>query len=77
MILFSLLRLYLWLVLIRAVLSWFNPDPTHPLVRLLVAVTEPVLAPIRRIVPPIGGRIDLSPLILFLLAQWLLSRLRF
>lgn len=77
MIFIQLLKIYLWLIVIRALLSWFNPDPTSPLVRLLVWATEPVLAPIRRIIPPLGGRIDLSPLFALLIGGWLLSTLRF
>jgi YggT family protein len=42
------LTLYLWIVIIRALLSWVNPDPWNPIVRFLHRATEPVLAPIRR-----------------------------
>lgn len=72
MIILHLVRAYLLLIVIRALLSWFNPDPTAPLVRLLVWITEPVLSPIRRVVPPIAGRIDLSPFIALLISGWLL-----
>jgi YggT family protein len=55
--LYDLGQLYLLLLLIRAVMSWFpyNPDsPLSPVFRFVVKVTEPVLAPFRRIIPPIG-----------------------
>ncbi|MCU4138324.1 MAG: Cytochrome b6 maturation protein CCB3/Ycf19 [Thermodesulfobacteria bacterium] len=56
------LTIYIWIIIARAIISWVNPDPYHPLVRFLYRVTEPVLAPVRRIIPPIAG-IDISPVI--------------
>ncbi|MDD3234247.1 MAG: YggT family protein [Candidatus Omnitrophota bacterium] len=69
-----LLTVYYWLILIRAVISWVSPDPFNPLVQFLVKSTEPVLEPIRRILPA-GLRfgIDISPLIAFLLIVFLRS----
>jgi len=49
-------------VLARALLSWFRPDPEHVLVRLLLRVTDPILNPIHRVMPNLGG-LDLSPII--------------
>lgn len=51
-------------VLIRAVLSWVDPDPFNPLVRAIHAVSEPFLAPFRKLLPPwrLNG-LDLSPLL--------------
>jgi len=61
----------LWLlivaVLVQAILSWVAPD--GPLAGLLNALTYRFLAPIRRRVPPLGGTLDLSPLIVIVLAQ--------
>lgn len=57
-----LINIYLWGVVIQAVLSWFNPDPYHPASRLLAQLTEPVLRPARRLLPPISG-LDLSPML--------------
>ena len=67
----GLLDVYFWIILIRALLSWVNPDPHNPIVRFLVIVTEPVLKPLRRLVPPhkLGG-IDLSPLLAILILQF-------
>lgn len=51
----------------RALLSWFPVDPRNPLVRVLHEITEPVLAPLRRVIPRIG-MIDITPMIaLFIL----------
>ncbi|HET7056385.1 MAG TPA: YggT family protein [Thermomicrobiales bacterium] len=56
-------------VIARALLSWFDPGMRYPVSQLLVDLTEPIIAPIRRIVPPVGGMIDLSPLIALILLQ--------
>ena len=68
-------RLYSLILLIRVILSWVpNVDRNHPAIRLLYDVTEPVLRPIREILPPTPG-LDLSPLVLLLalnLVIWLL-----
>lgn len=61
------------LILARVILSFTRTSPYHPLVRLVYELTEPVLAPIRRILPPMGG-LDFSPLIALLLLD-LLRRL--
>ncbi len=67
----SLTVLYL-LIIVRALLSWVNPDPYNPVVRFIYRVTEPILAPIRMIIPlGIGSGIDISPLIAFLLIMFL------
>jgi len=62
-----LLNIYWWVLLIRALISWVNPDPYNPIVVFLHRATEPVLEPLRRLVPPerVGG-IDLSPLLAML-----------
>lgn len=61
-----LFNLVLWLVLIQAILSWVNP--MAPIMPVLRTLTDPLLDPIRRIMPNLGG-LDLSPLILLILAQ--------
>ena len=63
------LSVFYWLILIRALISWVNPDPYNQIVQFLYRVTEPVLEPIRRIMPPMG--IDLSPVIAFLVIIFL------
>lgn len=64
--------LYTWVIIIRALLSWVAPDPYNPIVRALAMLTEPVLRPFRRLVPPhrLGG-VDLSPLLAVLALQFL------
>ena len=65
-----LLQIYMWVIIIRALISWVNPDPYNPIVRFLYQVTEPVLYPIRRRLPFMGG-IDLSPIIVLLVILFL------
>ncbi|HEU5201420.1 MAG TPA: YggT family protein [Nitrospira sp.] len=69
-ILDTVLWLYMWVIIARALISWVNPDPWNPIVQFLERVTEPVLAPIRRWV---GWRmgIDLSPIIAILIIGFL------
>ena len=57
------LNIYLWIVVVRALISWVNPDPYNPIVRLLTRLTEPVLLPMRRMVPTWRMGFDLSPMI--------------
>ncbi len=66
------LSLYMWLIIGRAVISWVNPDPYNPIVRFLVSATEPVLSPIRRRLPMLGG-IDFSPVIVILIIIFIQS----
>ncbi|WP_258806454.1 YggT family protein [Pseudidiomarina sp. CB1] len=61
------LQLLFWIVIIRALLSWFAQG-YNPMMAILVQLTEPFLAPIRRIIPPIGG-LDLSVLVLVIAIQ--------
>jgi len=51
---------YMWVFIIRAVLSWVSPDPYNPIVRAIYALTEPVLSPLRRKLPLYAGSIDFS-----------------
>ncbi len=58
------LQLYSWLIIARALVSWVSPDPYNPIVQFLHRSTEPVLAPIRRLLPV--SAIDVSPIIAYL-----------
>ncbi|MBN8548430.1 MAG: YggT family protein [Deltaproteobacteria bacterium] len=61
-----LLSMVIFLVIARAVISWVNPDPYNPLVRFLNSSTEPLLRPLRRYIPLIGGAVDITPIVLLL-----------
>lgn len=69
-----ILTVLYWLILIRALLSWVNPDPSNPIVQFLSKVTEPILAPLRRMLPlDFRFGIDISPIIVFLGIMFLKS----
>lgn len=69
----ALTALY-WLILIRAIISWVNPDPLSPIVQFLYKTTEPILYPIRKMLPLRAGiGIDISPIIAFLAIIFLRS----
>jgi YggT family protein len=60
------LDIYMWIVIIVALLSWVNPDPYNSIVRFFRAITDPVLTPVRRVIGHRLGPIDISPLIVIL-----------
>lgn len=59
------LTIYMWVIIIAALISWVNPDPYNPIVRFLYSVTDPLLRRIRRVVGVSFG-IDFSPMIAIL-----------
>ena len=65
------LTIYMWIIIFRAVISWVNPDPYNQIVIFLYRVTEPVLGPIRRILPMRNRGIDFSPVIVILVIFFL------
>ena len=73
-----LLQIYLWIVIIRAVLSWVRPNPYNPLVRFIYRAVDPVTYRISRLIPTRVGMFDIAPFILVLaivLLQHLLLRI--
>ena len=79
-LIFSILSTVLWImeiaIVIRALLSWFDPAMNNPISQFLVQLTEPIIAPIRRVIPSIG-MIDISPMVailVILILQQMLSR---
>jgi YggT family protein len=77
----AVLTFVYWLIIVRALISWVNPDPYNPIVQFLYKSTEPILYPIRKILPSsFRFGLDLSPLIAILLIiffqRFLVSTLR-
>lgn len=60
----------MWLVVIRCILSFIRHNPYHPLIRFIYDITEPIMAPFRRLLPPAGG-IDFSPIIVWMVLMLL------
>jgi YggT family protein len=56
-------------LLLRVLFSWIHPDPYNPFVRLIHQITEPILAPLRRAIPPIGG-LDITPMVALLILDF-------
>ncbi len=69
------LTIYMWVIVIRALISWVNPDPYNPIVQILQKMTEPVLRPLRKLVPAYRIGVDLSPLIAILIIIFLKAAL--
>jgi len=70
--LYRLIDFLFWLlnlaILLRVLFSWINPDPYNVLVRWVYQLTEPILAPLRRVIPPIGG-LDITPMVALVLLE--------
>lgn len=60
------LNIYMWIVIISALITWVNPDPYNPIVRFLYSMTEPVFSAIRRRLPFQMTAIDFTPMIVIL-----------
>jgi YggT family protein len=65
------LKIYFWVIIARAIVSWVSPDPYNPVVRFLYRATEPVLRPIRRRMPGPAMGLDLSPMVVILAIYFL------
>ncbi len=74
-LLINVLYAFIIVMFIRIIFSWISPYPTNAVTRLAYRVTEPILAPIRRRLPPMSG-FDLSPMVVMLGAYLLISILR-
>lgn len=73
-ILGMLVNIYFFALLAMIILSWIAPGSNHPGIHLLHQITEPVMAPVRKIIPPMGG-LDLSPIFVFILINVILIAL--
>ncbi len=67
------LTIYMWIIIIRALISWVNPDPYNPIVQILYRLTDPILYKVRRILPRafFSFGIDFSPIIVILIIYFL------
>lgn len=70
-LLHMVVTIYIWVVIIAALITWVRPDPYNPIVQVLMRLTEPVYAFIRRYIPTVIGGIDLAPIIVILGLQFL------
>jgi YggT family protein len=65
----TLITVYIWVVIIAALISWVRPDPYNPIVQMLHRLTEPAYALVRRFIPTTFNGLDLSPLIIIIALQ--------
>ena len=67
----TVLTLYVWIIVGRAVISWVNADPYNPIVRMLCNLTDPVLDRLRQALPMSFGGIDMSPIVAIFIVWFL------
>lgn len=70
MLIGMIFKMVYFILIIRMLLSWVNPDPYNQIVQIIYRITEPILAPFRRIIPPIG-MVDISPMVVFFLLAFI------
>lgn len=70
-LIYSLIQLYMLIILIRVVLSWMNLDPYNPIVQFLRGITDPAISALRRVLPRFfwSSGLDFTPLILIVILQ--------
>ncbi len=61
-----IIKIYFWAVIAVVVVSWVAPQSNHPAIDLVAQITEPVMRPVRNVIPSLGG-LDLSPIVVFLI----------
>ena len=71
MILSMLINLYVWVIVIAALVSWVRPDPYNPIVQVLNRLTQPLYARLRSIIPTAINGIDFAPLIVAVLLKFI------
>ena len=62
----GLIWLYMWVIIIAALLSWVKPDPYNPIVQVLYRLTQPAYSLVRRLMPTSFNGIDLAPLVIII-----------
>ncbi len=75
-LLMNVLHIYSFIIIAAALITWVQPNPYNPVVQFLRRVTEPVLRPVRGLVPPekLGG-LDISPLIVLVVIEYVIPRI--
>lgn len=70
-ILSMVINIYIWVIIIAALISWVRPDPYNPIVQILARLTEPLYAKIRRFIPTLIGGVDLTPILVILVLKFI------
>jgi len=69
-LLHMVISIYIWVIIIAALISWVKPDPYNPIIQTLYRLTEPAYAVVRKYIPTVIGGIDLAPIIIILGLQF-------
>ena len=69
-LLVNLTVFFTYVIIINALLSWVSPDPLNPIVQFLTLIAAPITEPFRRVVPPLGGVLDISPILAIIALQF-------
>lgn len=70
-ILHTIINVYIWVIIIAALITFVRPDPYNPIVQILFRLTNPVYAFIRRYIPTVFGGLDIAPIIVILSLQFI------
>lgn len=70
-----ILNTYLFILVIHAIGSWFIQDPYHPVMSFFATITEPLLRPLRAVIKPLGGFLDITPMIALMGIYFIQSQL--
>ncbi len=70
-ILSMVINIYIWVVIIAALITWVRPDPYNPIVQILYKLTEPVYVKIRKVIPTLLGGIDIAPILVILALKFI------
>lgn len=70
-ILSVVINIYIWVVIIAALITWVRPDPYNPIVQILYKLTEPVYVKIRKVIPTLLGGIDIAPILVILALKFI------
>ena len=66
-----ILYIYMWIIIVAALMTWINPDPRNQVVLFFRKITEPVMGYVRRFIPTRFGGLDIAPLVVILLIIFL------
>lgn len=70
-ILSMVINIYIWVVIIAALITWVRPDPYNPIVQILYKLTEPLYNKIRKVMPTLIGGVDIAPILVILALKFI------
>lgn len=70
-ILSMVINIYIWVVIIAALITWVRPDPYNPIIQILYKLTEPLYNKIRKVMPTLIGGVDIAPILVILALKFI------